>query len=164
MKKLLLSKAKPLSLLPALLLLAVIFTFSAQTGEESGGLSYSISLWLVSRWNDLLHPGAAPEALAAQADAIHFFVRKAAHMTEYCLLGWSVSLPFFVYRIRDRFRLPLTFLICAGAAALDEFHQSFVADRVPSVRDVGIDSLGLLIGLLLLQLALALRRRRAVRR
>ncbi len=33
---------KPLSLLPALAMLAVIFSFSAQTGTQSGGLSQAV--------------------------------------------------------------------------------------------------------------------------
>lgn len=41
---------KPLSLLPALAMLAVIFSFSAQTGTQSGGLSQAVSQWLVAHW------------------------------------------------------------------------------------------------------------------
>ena len=33
-------------------------------------------------------------------------------------------------------------------AASDEFHQSFVPGRSPSIVDVGIDSLGVLTGIL----------------
>jgi len=155
---------KPLSILPALALLWLIFRFSAQTGEESGDLSYAVSLWLVSCWDSLLCRGASGAELAAHAGAIHLFVRKAAHMTEYCLLGWSVSLPCFAYQAKGRLRVPLTLLLCTAAAALDEYHQSFVAGRGPSLRDVGIDCAGVLIGLILLQLALLLVRRRRRRK
>ena len=41
--------------------------------------------------------------------------------------------------------------ICVGFAGFDEYHQSFVADRGPSVRDVGIDSIGVTAGILLVQ-------------
>jgi len=41
--------------------------------------------------------------------------------------------------------------ICVGFAGLDEYHQSFVADRGPSVRDVSIDSIGVTAGILLVQ-------------
>ena len=36
-------------------------------------------------------------------------------------------------------------------AALDEYHQSFVAGRGPSKRDVAIDSIGILAGVLMVQ-------------
>jgi len=38
---------------------------------------------------------------------------------------------------------------CAVVATSDEFHQSFVKSRTPSVRDVLLDILGALIGLLI---------------
>jgi VanZ family protein len=38
---------------------------------------------------------------------------------------------------------------CALFAASDEFHQSFVKSRTPSVRDVLLDIAGALLGLLI---------------
>ena len=151
---------KALSFLPALALLALIFSFSAQTGTESGGLSQGVSQWIVRHWNQLIGGSLAPINIAAQAKAIEFWVRKAAHMTEYALLCWSVSLPFFVWGIRSKLRIPLTPLICAIVAASDEFHQSFIAGRGPSVRDVGIDTLGALCALGILELIRWIIRRR----
>lgn len=146
------SFGKILSFLPALAMLAAIFSFSAQTGTQSGGLSQTASQWLVAHWRALTGGDCSPDAIALQAKAIEFWVRKGAHMTEYALLCLSVSLPFGVYRIRPKLRIPLTPLICAAVAAGDEFHQSFVAGRGPSVRDVGIDTLGALCALGLLEL------------
>lgn len=150
-----------LSFLPALALLAMIFSFSAQTGTESGGLSRAVSQRLVLHWNQIIGGNTAPDSVAAQAAAIEFWVRKGAHMTEYALLCWSVSLPFFIWKVRSKLRIPLTPLICAAVAASDEFHQSFVAGRGPSVRDVCIDTLGALCALGLLELVRRLIRRRA---
>ena len=42
-------------------------------------------------------------------------------------------------------------IVCVGFAGLDEYHQSFVAGRGPSVKDVGIDSIGAFVGILLVQ-------------
>lgn len=36
-------------------------------------------------------------------------------------------------------------IVCVGFAGLDEYHQSFVDSRTPSVKDVGIDSIGAMI-------------------
>ena len=38
-------------------------------------------------------------------------------------------------------------IVGVGYASFDEYHQSFVAGRGPSVIDVGIDSLGVLAGI-----------------
>lgn len=56
-------------------------------------------------------------------------VRKLAHMTEYFLLAVSVSFPLYVYGVRGIWLLLLAGGFCVGFAALDEYHQSFVAGR-----------------------------------
>ena len=57
MKKILITLLKPLSFLPALLMMYIIFSFSAQTGEVSGNLSYRISYQIVETKNELLNTG-----------------------------------------------------------------------------------------------------------
>ena len=37
---------------------------------------------------------------------------------------------------------------CVGFACLDEYHQSFVAGRSPSKKDVLIDSIGVFMGII----------------
>ena len=43
-------------------------------------------------------------------------------------------------------------LICVGFAAGDEYHQSFVAGRGPSKKDVMIDSIGAFFGILFVRI------------
>ena len=143
---------KPLSFLPALLMMYIIFSFSAQTGEVSGELSYKISYQIVETKNELLNTNKSYDELAYEAEEIHYYVRKAAHMTEYCLLAIAVSFPLYVYRVRGLALFLLAGIICVGFACLDEYHQSFVAGRTSAYTDVGFDSLGALIGIILVQL------------
>lgn len=150
---------KPLSILPVLGLLWMIFSFSAQTGTESGGLSQAVSQWLAELWNLISGKDLSPGALGALAQSMEFWVRKGAHMSEYALLCWCAALPALVYRVPHRFRRIGVPLFCALVAASDEFHQSFVPGRTPTVRDVGIDLLGALLALGVLELGLALWRR-----
>ena len=150
--KILITLLKPLSFLPALLMMYIIFSFSAQTGEVSGELSYKISYQIVETKNELLNTGKSYDELAYEAESIHYYVRKAAHMTEYCLLAIAISFPLYVYRIRGFWLFLLAGIICVGFAGLDEYHQSFVSGRTPGIRDVGFDSIGALIGILLVQL------------
>ncbi|MCD8151365.1 MAG: VanZ family protein [Clostridiales bacterium] len=81
-------------------------------------------------------------------ERIHQIVRKIAHVVEYFLLTLTVLLPFSVYGLRKYFPLPAV-AVCVLYAALDECHQIFVAGRGSSVRDVGIDCIGIAIGLAL---------------
>ena len=48
MKKFIIYLLKPFSFLPALLVMYMIFSFSSQTGVDSGNLSYKISYGIVS--------------------------------------------------------------------------------------------------------------------
>ena len=151
MKKILIHLLKPLSFLPALLMMYLIYSFSAQTGEVSGALSYQVSYQIVETKNEIFSENKSYDELAYSASSIEFYVRKAAHMTEYCLLAIAISFPLYVYGVRGIWLILLAGAICVGFAGLDEYHQSFVADRGPSVRDVGIDSIGVTIGILLVQ-------------
>ena len=134
--KILITLLKPLSFLPALLMMYIIFSFSAQPGEVSGNLSYKISYEIIETKSELLSENLSSEEIAYKAEGIHYYVRKAAHMTEYFLLATAISFPLYV---------------CVGFAGLDEYHQSFVDARTPAVKDVGIDSIGAFIGILLVQ-------------
>ena len=85
--KILITLLKPLSFLPALLMMYVIYSFSAQPGEVSGNLSYQVSYDIVELKSELLSENLSSDELAYKADGIHYYVRKAAHMTEYFLLA-----------------------------------------------------------------------------
>ena len=144
--KILITLLKPFSFAPAILMMCVIYSFSAQTGEVSGALSYKVSYQIVETKNEILATGKSPDQLSQEASHIEFYVRKAAHMTEYCLLSISISFPLYVYGVRGIWLMLLAGFVCVGFAGLDEYHQSFVDARGPSVRDVGIDSCGALTG------------------
>lgn len=154
--KQIIKQLKPLSVLPVLLLLWGIFSFSAQTGSESGGLSQAVSRWLADILNQISGKAMSSEALDTLAQSLEFWVRKGAHMSEYALLCWATALPMLVYRVPHRLRRLGTPLFCALIAVSDEFHQSFVPGRTAALRDVGIDLLGAMVALGLLELGLIL--------
>lgn len=141
------------SVLPALLILFLIFGFSAQDGETSGSLSLRLCGTVLRSANRLLSLGLTELELWARADSIHFGVRKAAHMTEYFFLTMGIFFPLWIrfltgaagssrkstfYKI-----LLLTFFLSVVCASLDEFHQVFVPGRSGSPADVLIDSVGI---------------------
>lgn len=148
MNKIIIMLLKPLSFLPALLIMYMIFSFSSQTGTESGQLSYKVSQKLVQAGAMVLDRDLSQTEIDMYAEKYHGPVRKLAHMTEYCILAISLSIPLYAYGVRGIWLLLLAGTICVGFAALDEYHQSFVADRGPSVRDVCIDSVGAFIGIM----------------
>lgn len=147
MNRVILFFLKPLSFLPALIMMYAIYSFSAQSGTESGNLSYEISVQIVQIGNQVLDKGYDDWEIEEVATNIEYYVRKAAHMTEYFLLAIAVSFPLYVYGVRGIWLLLLAGFICVGFACGDEYHQSFVDGRGPSIRDVCIDSIGIFTGI-----------------
>lgn len=151
---------KLLSFVPALLMLCLIFSFSSQTGEESGSLSHEISKIVVTTGNDLFHLELTSEQITSYTDHLEHPIRKLAHMTEYFILTVFVLFPLSVCGLRGSRLIFTAMLFCVFFAATDEFHQSFVAGRGPSVKDVGIDSIGVCFASLFFYLLTRLKKHR----
>ena len=73
-------------------------------------------------------------------------LRKAAHFTEFAALGMCLA---WLHGMLEKGKLR-PFLWGVLAASVDETIQRFVPDRGPSVKDVCIDSAGVLAGIILL--------------
>ncbi|MCF0231256.1 MAG: VanZ family protein, partial [Enterococcus sp.] len=98
-----------------------------------------------------------------------FFVRKAAHMTEYAVLAvlFSIMAKLIWDAVELRsIRTPaklflflyfLPFIATVLYAISDEVHQLFIAARAGQVTDVLIDAGGAVIGLLILLLVRGIR-------
>ncbi|MCM1539350.1 MAG: VanZ family protein [bacterium] len=139
---------KPMSFLPAILVMALIFRFSAQTGTESAKLSSKVSRYVVTGTEHVFGIRLTQEQMEQAVEQIHHYVRKLAHMTIYFVLAVSVAFPLYVYGVRGVWLMLTAGVICVGYAGLDEYHQSFVAGRGPSVKDVVIDGVGVFLGIL----------------
>lgn len=140
-----------------------IFQMSAKGGEVSQGMSDGVIASAIK----LLYPGFVslnPDAQVAAIGTWSFPVRKAAHLSEYALLGLLASNA-CIQLARARGRevclrsegkrlLLLAFALCVLYAASDEFHQLFVDGRSGQLRDVVIDSCGAMIGVLVARAAL----------
>ena len=82
---------------------------------------------------------------------VEFFLRKAAHVSEYAVLAVLLYRAFVhtVFRARRALSAGVVLLSCVAYAASDEFHQSFVPSRTASLRDVMIDVFGATLAVLL---------------
>lgn len=130
---------KRLRLCAALLVmnLAFIWGNSLLPGEISGAISDWVKNLLA-----MLFPGDGPVSSGGG------LIRKLAHFTEFAALGSLLAWLFGMLKKRGYWPLA-----CGVAAAcVDETIQRFVPDRGPSIKDVGIDSCGVLVGMLLLYL------------
>jgi VanZ family protein len=94
----------------------------------------------------------APDISAATVASVQLVVRKCGHLTEYAILAALLYRALRQHRERLLPIAVIAFVIAAVYAALDEFHQSFVATRTASPWDVTIDCIGALAGLALYSL------------
>ena len=118
--------------------LVFIWGNSLLPGEISGAISDFVGNILA-----LLFAQGQPEP-----DSGGFLLRKLAHFTEFTALGLCLC---WLFGMLGKGML-LPFFSGAAAACVDETIQLFVPDRGPSLRDVGIDACGVLLGVILLTL------------
>jgi VanZ family protein len=130
--------------------MGVIFWFS--TDEFSAGQTGSLLEPLLRYF--------VPEISEAQVRLIHFCLRKAAHVISYALLALLLMRAFRAgSRARWRWRWALASVVILSLyALLDEYHQSFTAQRTASVYDSALDLAGGLVALCLLWVARARKR------
>ena len=123
--------------LPLVVWLAFI-SYASSDSFSAGNTSRIIGpliLWLF--------PDTSPETLAV----VHFITRKVAHFTEYAILGFLAARAFRTHR--HWFLISL--LLVITYALIDEYHQSFVPTRTPSIWDSLIDMAGGLTALLIIR-------------
>jgi len=77
-----------------------------------------------------------------------FIVRKSAHIFSFCTL--SILLFMSIYENNINKSAIISFLYTFLYACSDEFHQLFIPGRSGEFRDVMIDSMGGIIGILLI--------------
>lgn len=140
-----------ITLIPVIAVMIMIFCFSAQTGESSGALSGRITARIVAICVPDLDAYSEPERQAILKTA-GLIIRKAAHFSEFALLGFFLMLHIQQLRKRITIRGPWLWAWAVGTAYAisDELHQHFVGGRYPAATDVLIDSSGVVTGILVL--------------
>lgn len=78
-----------------------------------------------------------------------FILRKIAHAIEFAILALLLYRALFVQNGSSRKAIIYALIVAVFYACSDEFHQLFIVGRHGSIKDVGIDSIGiLLVGLI----------------
>ena len=120
-------------------IVALLFFFSGQDSEHSGGLSLKVARWLyglfsLDRWFELT--------------AFHAFVRKLAHFTLFMVFGFGAAGFASFYYHEPVCRLAVVLMLGSVLAGTDEIHQLFSAGRCGCVPDVLLDTSGAAFGFL----------------
>ncbi len=131
----------------------IIFGFSSQDGEESGGISKRITDFILeksAKYNSL--EMSEKEQVNKRTERI---IRKIAHFSIYTLVGFLLMALFSTYKnIKRKNQICISAILGILYAISDEIHQSFTPGRGPKITDVFIDSLGVFFGITVILLIL----------
>jgi len=133
-----------------------IFLFSADPAEKSDAKSNHVIVTVAKFFAG--HDLSAREQ-QEKIDQYVVLVRKGAHLSIYFLLGFLVISLLKEYVSIHPKHIFYAFLFCFLYACSDEVHQLFVPGRSGSIIDVGIDSIGSILGILFYSMFYKLRRR-----
>ena len=118
----------------------------------SAEASQAFSDWV----KDILFPGRDGNGLRQGSGLL----RKIAHFTEFTCLGMCLTWLFGMLREKKAERLLLPLAAGITAAAIDETIQLFVPLRGPSVKDVGIDTAGVILGIVIITLSIVIKKKK----
>lgn len=140
---------KIISFIVLILWMIVIFSFSSADANKSTGTSDKVITTMIEIKDKITNnetPNNEKEIIVKNSS---FYIRKIAHITEYLILGFLMFNLLKQYSVtKIYYAIGLSILY----SCTDEFHQLFISGRSGSIKDVLIDSIGILIGTYLYKL------------
>lgn len=135
---------KIIKLILLILWMSLIFMFSSQNGSDSTETSSLVSKVLYVLIEFVFKGKYSLSEFVLKYMPI---IRKLAHFSEYFILGVLAYLNVIEYSNKKEYLYAILFSVLYAIS--DEFHQLFVESRNGSIKDVLIDSLGVIIGVLI---------------
>ena len=123
-----------------------IFSFSQMKAPASNGLSKHVAA-AIQAWTGQ-HFDINPADSFWQKD-VNNIVRKLGHVLEFSLLGMMVCGFLNILTKRNGFAVLVSPFFCFAVAVVDEYIQRFSDGREPRWRDVRLDTISALLGILL---------------
>ena len=124
--------------------MTVVFSFSNEGGTKSSNTSRKVTEVVVKVISD--KPIEENQPLVEKVDK---GIRKLAHYSIYTVGGFLIMN--YAYATQKTTKEKILYSIAFGAcyAVTDEMHQFFVSGRSARIFDVGIDTLGVITGILI---------------
>ena len=122
-----------------------IFILSSQNGEKSGSTSREFTKKIIEILQ--LDKNLSKSEKENLIENSQFIIRKLAHFTIYAIAGINIYGFVNTYDTKKKNKILVTLLVGIVYAISDEIHQMFSGDRTPAIRDVFIDSCGVLFGI-----------------
>ncbi len=126
--------------------MGVILSFSSDPSMVSNAKSGSIVEFVLPVVNRIVRTVGSQSISWGMLDTI---IRKCAHMFNYCVLSILCCNAFYItlQKWKLSYSLIFTWLLASAFSVIDEFYQTFVPGRSGQLLDVGIDNIGILVGI-----------------
>ena len=140
-----------ISILLVIIWMVSVFKLSGEVSEVSGNRSGGFISSIIRFFNNDI----SEDKLEKLTESLQPFVRKCAHFCLYAIGGFLiynlVNCIFKRYNNKDSYKNCILISIFIGViyAITDELHQLFVSGRSGELRDVFIDSCGIILGVIM---------------
>ena len=122
-----------------------IFIFSSQNGEKSSSTSRGFTKKIIEILQ--LDKNLSENEKENLIENSQFVIRKLAHFTIYTIAGINIYGFVNTYEIKKKNKILGALILGIIYAISDEIHQMFSGYRTPAIRDVFIDSCGVIFGI-----------------
>lgn len=128
-----------------LVILISIYYLSSMNNKETNSLSKGIVYKSIEIIEGITHKEFDKKSIV---NKLNYPIRKCAHFTLFLLLGICI------YLLLNSFHLPhkilISIILSILFATLDETHQMFSLGRSSSILDILIDSIGSIVGIIII--------------
>lgn len=142
---------KAICIILVIIWMSAMFWFSNQQGTGSSSTSKKVSQIIVNIIDiKKQYSDAEKEEIIKVVEPV---IRKLAHYTLYAIGGILITNCVYQFCNKEKRVIVISSIIGIVYAASDEIHQFMVPGRSGNIKDVTIDSIGILTGIALLLLA-----------
>ena len=142
-----------ISIIFVLAWMVTVFMLSHQVAEDSSKTSSNFITVIIKLFNKDI----GQEQLETIMLKVETIVRKLAHFVLYTLGGMLITIMFINFKEYITKTKIASFLLGATYAITDEIHQLFIPGRSGEIRDVLIDSTGVLLGVFIIYLLMCIK-------
>ena len=126
----------------------IIFQFSSENSEQSSTRSGQVIRKIVDLFPYTKNlSGKTKTKIVKKTQPI---IRKLAHFSIYTLVGILIMAFISTYKLLLWKKFGISILVGIIYAISDEYHQSFIPGRSAEIRDVLIDTSGVMVGIIII--------------
>lgn len=138
------TQIKILNIILIIIWMITIFRFSGQIGTESGNTSRKFTVQIIK-----IITGKSLSINEPFVDNLQSIIRKLAHFSIYTIGGFLIMNYYYGTDKKEYKKIIYSIIFGGSYAITDEIHQVFVPGRSGNIFDVGIDTLGVITGVLI---------------